>query len=149
MLTIHEEVEVGAGISEAFAYVADFRNLPQWDPSCRRAALITEEPVGAGASFSLDVAFRGRVTPYEYEITKYERPSLVVLQGRGGRVRALDEIEFRTTEDGTRITYRASFALPLWLLPAQLLLRGAIRELGRGAAAGLVEQLGAPQCDPA
>lgn len=145
MLTIHEQVDVATPIDAAFAYVADLRNLPEWDPARRSAELLGDELAGLGDRFALKIAFRGRTRPYTFEIVEFERPNRVVLQGAGGRVQVVDRIEFRTLEHGTRIDYRAEFRLPVWLWPAQIFLRGAVRRLGREAAAGLQAQLGAPE----
>ena len=150
MLTIHVQVDVGTPIDEAFAYVADLRNLPQWDPSSQCAELLGDELIGVGDRFAVDVLFRGRTTPWVYEIVEYERPSRIVLRGAGGHTSVIDEIEFRTIEHGARIDYRATFSPPPWLWPLQIFLRPAVRRLGRDVAAGLRARLGdaSPASEP-
>jgi Polyketide cyclase / dehydrase and lipid transport len=68
--------------AEAFAYMADFSNARQWDPSVVEASRSGEEPVGSGSTFDLVVTFGGRKLPMRYEIVSYEAPRLVVLEAR-------------------------------------------------------------------
>ena len=150
MLTIHEQVDVKPPIADAFAYVADLRNLPQWNPSSQRAELLGDELIGVGDRFAVDVLFRSRTTAWVYEIVECERPSRIVLRGACGRSSAIDEIELRTIEHGTRIDYRATFSPPPWLWPLQIFVRPAVRRLGRDVAAGLRSRLGdaSPASEP-
>jgi hypothetical protein len=98
-----------------FDYVADFANQADWDPNTQSATRIDEGPVGVGARYRLMVKVGPRMSPMEYRIVEFERPSRVLLVGEGSGVSARDEIVFSdTTEYGRRL--RTSTAGTLGLM---------------------------------
>jgi carbon monoxide dehydrogenase subunit G len=114
-------IEVPAAPHAAFAYLADFSNTKEWDPSIVEAERIGDGPVGPGSQFRLVVAFFGRRIELTYTVERHESPSTVVLVGKGKSVESRDTITVEPATDGSRVTY-----------DARLRLKGAMRLLDKG-----------------
>lgn len=94
-------------MGEAFAYAADFSNIESWDPGVVSSQKVSPGPVGVGTQFELRVLFASREVPMSYTVVEHQEPTLVVLEGIGARLRAIDEISFRAVKEGTEILYTA------------------------------------------
>ena len=141
MTRLKEHINVFRTPEEAFAYTADFSNIADWDPGVAESSSAEEGPVGEGSTFDLLVTFGSRRVPMQYRITEYEPSRRVVLVGEGDKIRAVDEITFAPTSDGTAITYVADLnfeGLMKWISP---LLKPALRKVGRNAVEGLARTL--------
>src|SRR6478672_1566934 len=88
---------------EAFAYLADFSNARQWDPSVVEASRGDSGPLGAGSTFDLVVRFGGRSIPMRYAISSYEEPRSVVLESRLPRFTSRDTITVTSTATGSTV----------------------------------------------
>lgn len=111
MIRLKETITVNEDIEAVFDYVADFRHIEQWDSSVSKSDKITQGPVSVGTVYRLSLRYAGVSTQMEYTISVYERPSKVVLEGRGDSFRAVDTIQFSSGETGTRIEYQADIML--------------------------------------
>ena len=141
MAVLRERIETPLGIDEAFAFVADFANAQRWDPGVASSVRLDDGPLGVGARYRLGIRMGGRVAPMEYEITTFERPRRVVLEGRGSGVRAIDDISFTQTSAGTRIDYVADIRLQGLLRLLAPLAGGALRRIGENARDGMQRTL--------
>jgi carbon monoxide dehydrogenase subunit G len=141
MTTLHERIETSLPIDEAFAYVADFANAPEWDPGVATAERIDQGPVGVGSRYRLGVRMGRRVAPMEYRVSVFEPPFRVLLTGSGSGVNAVDDIRFTRAEDGTVVDYTADIKLGGVLGLIQPLLGGAFANLGRNAVDGMQRTL--------
>jgi hypothetical protein len=103
-------IESTLSASEAFAYMADFANAREWDPSVSTAAPLGEGPVGLGSAFDLVARFAGRDVPLRYEIVEYEEPKLVVLEARRPGFVSRDTIAVEPAEQGSVVRYDATLA---------------------------------------
>jgi hypothetical protein len=127
----------------AFALLADFSRLPEWDPAAVEARRLAAGPLRAGSRFEVLYAFLGRRLPLAYEIRCYEPSQRVVLGGGNDAVRATDAIDFLPREDGVRVCYEArlepvglaALTDPLLQLVFPWLARSAVRGLRARAAA--------------
>ena len=95
---------------EAFAYMADFANAREWDPSVSTAAPLGNGPVGLGSAFDLVARFAGRDVPLRYEIVSYEPPRVVVLEARRPGFVSRDTITVESAQDGSVVHYDATLA---------------------------------------
>lgn len=134
-----ETIEVDAPPEEAFAYVANFGNLDDWDPTFDTAVRTDTGPLGVGSSFRVATRIAGRDVAIDYRITEFRRDEHVVLVGtaasrssaegaervlrpagaqRGQAFTSTDTIEFAARGNGgTRVTYHAEVDTdaPDWL----------------------------------
>jgi len=136
MISIRESITTTRPREEAFAYVADFRTVAEWDPGIE-ASERTGGEGGVGTTYRVTAAFRGRSIPMTYEVTEHERPDRIVLRGEGAAVHAVDTIEFFDHDGGTRIVYSADFRMKGLFRLAEPFMGGMFRDLGHKAIAGL------------
>ncbi len=137
MTTLHERIETPLPIDVAFAFVADFANAERWDPGVATSVRTNPGPVGVGARYRLGVRVGGRVVPMDYEVTSFEAGRLVVLEGTGSGVEAVDAIRFTPTEDGTRIDYTADIRLVGRMRLVAPFAGRALGRIGRDARDGM------------
>jgi dehydrogenase/reductase SDR family protein 12 len=135
MLNLKETIRVTCPPQEAFAYLADFANIQQWDASVLAARQITEGPPRVGTRFRLRLQFGGRPVPMDYCITELAAPHRLVLQGSGASFMAEDRITIEPAAEGTRIAYEADigFTAP-WGKTIEALAGPLVRRGGRRAA---------------
>ncbi len=135
-------VQSSMGVDDAFAQVAAFERVAEWDPGVAEGSRITPGPLGIGTRFRIVARFLGRRVPLEYRITRFDPSALVELTAESGAVRSVDEITFIPTASGSEVTYRAN----LWLhgvfgRVAEPVLGVVFDRIGRRAAAGLRQAL--------
>jgi hypothetical protein len=124
---------------EAFAFMADFRNVTEWDPSIEQIDLISGEAGELGSRYRVKM----RSTELEYETTAVTPGRSVVLRGENGWVVSIDEIGVAPGGDApSDVTYDARLSLKGPLKLADPLLALVFGRLGDKARAGLVERIG-------
>ena len=123
--------------SEAFAYMADFSNALQWDPSVVEASRSSDGVVGKGSTFDLVVKFGGRRLPMRYGIVSYDEPQLVVLQAEQPSFISRDTITVVAADGGSTVHYDAllEFKGPARMLGP--LMQVIFKRTGDKAAAGM------------
>lgn len=142
MITIQETVTTSRPRPEAFAYVADFTKVAEWDPGIRSSARVAGDG-GVGTRYEVGATFSGRVVPMTYEVLEHVAPGRIVLRGVAPTVEAVDTITFEeTAAGGTRVVYRADFTLKGPIRYVGFLMRPLFGRLGRKAIRGLGEALG-------
>ena len=141
MPVLREQIETALGIEDAFAFVADFGNAARWDPGVATSEPVDARPTGVGSRYRLGIRMAGRVTPMEYEITRFEAPGRVVLAGHGSGVRAVDDIAFASTPTGTRIEYVADIHLEGLFRLVEPLAGGSFRRIAENARDGMQRTL--------
>ncbi len=122
---------------KAFDLIADFSNLPVWDPGSVKSELRLGDGYEPGSTFDVVVTFNGREMPMVYRVVESSRPNRVVLHGKGLTTKAIDTITFDSVPEGTRIGYTADLSLrgPLRLFEKRL--GEAFEKLGDAAIAGI------------
>lgn len=143
MTRLNERIRTRLPIEEAFSYLADFSNSPEWDPGVAHARRIDEGPVGVGARYELGVRKGDRVVAMEYRITTFEPPHRVVLAGSGSGVEATDEIRFERQAGQTVVDYTADINLTGLLKIVQPFIGGTFRTIAENAATGISRTLDA------
>src|SRR6056300_1132658 len=84
MPTYSKTILVKEDVQTCFNFVADFRNLHEWNPH-DKAELITKEPLREGSVFKVNTVFNNREMLLKYEV--------------------VDTLFFSATSKGTEITY--------------------------------------------
>lgn len=142
MPTLTETRTVPTSRSDAFAYVADFSNIEDWDPGVVSSEKTSSGDLGVGSTFHLVVKFGNAEAPMTYTITDYEPDEKVVLAGTGKRISAVDTITFRDAADGgTVIDYRADLEFKGLLKLLTPFMGGRLDEIGKKAVDGMQEAL--------
>ena len=125
----------------AFALVADFARLPEWDPGAAAARRLDAGRLEVGSRFAVDYGFLGWRTALEYRVRSVDAPHRVVLEGGNESVRSIDEIGFAPRGTGTRVTYEArlepkgrlALTDPVLQLVFPVLARAAVRGMKKRA----------------
>lgn len=128
---------------DAFAYLADFANIQDWDPGVAGAQRFSDDPLAVGARFEIRSSFLGREVPLVYETIEIDAPRRVLLRADTPTAVSLDEMTFDLRPGGgTVVTYDADLRLKGPLRFFDLALRLAFRRLGDNARDGLRRKLG-------
>ncbi len=114
MVRLDEVVTVPTPIEEAFAYVAEFANIADWDPGVNAAQKRGDEAPHVGQVYDLVTVFKGNESDMVYTITELTPPDRVVLKGTGDRLTAIDTISFRETPREPRFTMSPSCPFVGW-----------------------------------
>lgn len=122
---------------EVFAYLSDFSNTKEWDPSTVQAERADDAPIGEGSEFRLVAAFLGRESAITYRVIEYDPPSTVSFRGENSTVVSLDRIAVAPAGTGSRITYDAKLTLKGLLRLTDPLLAVAFKRVGDRALAGM------------
>ena len=122
---------------EVFAYLSDFSNTKEWDPSTAQAERVDDGPIGEGSEFRLVTAFLGRESAITYRVLEYNPPSTVSFRGENPTVVSLDRVTVASTGTGARITYDARLTLKGLLKLVDPLLALAFKRVGDRALAGM------------
>jgi len=141
MTTLRERIPTTLPQAAVFDYIADFQSAAEWDPGVAHARRLDKGPLGPGTSYELGVRMGSRVVPMTYRITRFERPSRVVLEGEGAYVKAVDDIRFTAAPDGTIVDYTADIRLQGWMRLVRPFVGGTLARIGRDAAAGMTRTL--------
>lgn len=94
--------------NQTFDFLADFRNVAQWDPSMRRAELLSGTPGRPGARYLLVMQAMGREIELEYEAIEVQRPGRFVLRSETSSAELTDTVT--VAKDGA-VTYDAKLEL--------------------------------------
>lgn len=93
------------------AYVADFENLPRWDPTIKRVEKVTPGPVGTGTHYVVVLSFLGAESTMDYAVKEFVSPTRAVLTGVASTAVATDTITIEPTPAGSRLTWEAEITL--------------------------------------
>jgi len=110
MATYVTTIESSLPADNAFAYMADFANAREWDPSVSEARPVGDGPLGVGSAFDLVARFAGRDVPLRYTIVAYEAPRRVVLEAQRPGFVSRDTITIEPAESGSTVHYDAVLA---------------------------------------
>ncbi len=127
----------------AYAYLAEFSNVAEWDPGVKEASSLSADPLAAGARFEVTVSgFAGREIPLTYETTEADPPKRVVLRAENSTLISLDTLTFEPTADGgTEVTYDADLTLKGALRILDPALKLVFGRIGDAASDGLAKRL--------
>src|SRR3954451_5132366 len=141
-MVVTELIEVPRPPDEAFAYVADFTTVAEWDPGIHTSRKVSGDG-GIGTVYDVQAEFRGKTVPFTYTVTAFEPERRIVLDGVGEKATSRDTILFEPAGDGgTRITYTADFRLKGALRLVEPFLGRTFTNLAQRALAGLEAALG-------
>ncbi|MBT8207267.1 MAG: hypothetical protein HKN07_05855 [Acidimicrobiia bacterium] len=100
-------VETQKSAEEVFDYIADFRNLEEWDPGVSSASMSKGDAPGVGTVYSV----RASGADLDYVTLAYTRPTETTLEAKSRFVRSYDTVTVEATESGSTVTYDAILEL--------------------------------------
>lgn len=127
--------------ADTFAYMAEFANIRDWDPTVTEARALGEREPGLGSRFFVRVHWLGRDLPLTYEIVEFDPPRRMVLRAENESSVSEDTVEVAARDIGSALTYDARVTLKGLGRFADPLLGLAFKRLGDNAAAGLRREL--------
>ncbi|NND83592.1 MAG: hypothetical protein HKN46_00425 [Acidimicrobiia bacterium] len=133
------KVHTSLSAPEAFAVIADFRNLADWDPGVRSSVQTSGEGVELGATYDVEVPVGRSTSVLTYEVTHVTPGRLLRVVGEDRRFRSVDVIEVEPTADGSIVTYDATLTLKGALSFANRFLDRPFQRIGDAAAAGIAD----------
>ncbi len=127
--------------SEAFVYVAELTNLPEWDPGVSSAVQVRGGGPGPDAAYEVTLS-TGRSMTLTYETTSFDGDALTTtLVATHAWFRSVDTVTASPNGDGADVTYDARLELRGPLALGDLLMRPVFQKIGDKAAAGLIKAL--------
>lgn len=133
-------IETPKNVDDAFAYMADFTNVPEWDPNCESSELTGGH--GVGARYHLVFSgMAGKKMELDYEVKELDPPHRVMLEADNGTLHSVDTIEVESAPTGARVTYTAQLELTGVKSFANPILGLGLSKAGSDARKGLEEKL--------
>ena len=77
-------VETAWSREAAFAYLADFANISDWDPGVARSRRLGGDPLTVGARFEVITSYLGRESTLTYETIEIDPPRRVLFRAETG-----------------------------------------------------------------
>lgn len=65
MIEVNVSIEIAVPAEEAFGYLADVTNNPQWQIGVERTVWVSSTPGDVGATFDQTIAYKNMVTSYQ------------------------------------------------------------------------------------
>ena len=127
--------------SEAFTFVAELSNLPDWDPGVKTASQVRGDGPGPDAAYEVTLSNPQAMT-LTYETTSFDGDALTTtLVAKYSWFTSVDTVTATPNGDGADVTYDAELKLRGPLALGDLFLRPVFQKIGDKAAAGLVKAL--------
>ena len=123
--------------SDAFAYMAAFENVAQWDPGVVEAQRLTDGPVHLGTEFRVLTQTGKRRIPLTYRVSEFEEGSRLVLSAATSTLRSVDEVRVVANDSGSTVTYKANLSLLGVLRIGNPFLNATLQKIGDRACDGL------------
>ena len=98
-------------VAEVFAFLSNFENNSQWEPSVLEAYQVSSGPMQVGTKLSEVRKFMGRRVASNYEVIAYEPDRIFAVQSVSGPIQVKASYTFEPIEGGTKITDTAEFEL--------------------------------------
>ena len=99
------EISVRAKPDEAFAYLANLENAPEWVPDLISVRQTSEGDVGVGTRYTETVQMGKQTHEAELEITEYDPSRVFAHKGQGSPAKFSARFVLKPDGDGTRIKH--------------------------------------------
>ena len=103
MATFQNTVTIARPTEEVFAFLADFSNIPAWNYAIARTVQTSPGPATVGATYRQTRTIP-RHSEESLEITVFEPPSRLAVQGQLGPFQATTSYLLEPAAGGTRLT---------------------------------------------
>jgi Polyketide cyclase / dehydrase and lipid transport len=127
MASFENTLTIQRPVEDVFAYLAAFENVPKWNYAIVETAKVTPGPVGVGTAYR-QVRSIPRTSEEEFEVTVFEPPARLEIQGRIGPFRATIGYLLEPTDGGTRLRNPVELVSSGLLSPAAPLASGRVKQ---------------------
>ncbi|MBA3742474.1 SRPBCC family protein [Sporichthya sp.] len=124
-----------------FAYLADFTNVAEWDPSISKSELTGGAAGEPGATYDVTFSVAGVSSTLPYRAEQVRSPDSIVMKAETDAVVSLDTITIDAADGGVLVTYRAELTLKGARKLAEPLADFALHRTGDKAAEQLTQKL--------
>ena len=94
-----------------FDYLADFRNVAEWDPSISKVSLQSGTPGAVGAVYDVTMKAVGREMTIPYTAIEVQQPDRIRMRGETDALVSLDTITVANGAERVEVNYRAELEL--------------------------------------
>ena len=105
MCTRRVSVHIARPVNEVFAFVADARNLPEWDESVDSEELTSPEPIGVGSRVRTTMRSMGRTCGHTWEVVRHDPPVAQTLESTSGPFPTTLEYELEDRKGETPVGF--------------------------------------------
>ena len=134
-------VRSGRTQDETFAYLADFTNVAEWDPTISKSELTGGTAGEPGATYDVTFSFAGIDSTVPYRAEDVSPPSSIVMKADTDAMVSRDTITVDSSDEGVLVTYRAELTLKGARKLADPLADFALHRTGDKAAERLASRL--------
>jgi carbon monoxide dehydrogenase subunit G len=131
--TFENTVLIARPIEDVFGFLSDLENIPKWNYAIVETRKISEGPIGVGTTYRQVRSVPSR-SEERLEITTYEPPRQLEIQGQLGPFASRLVYALAATPEGTRVTNTVEVELGG---PVRLLGRVAVSRVREAVAANL------------
>jgi carbon monoxide dehydrogenase subunit G len=103
MGSFENTVTIRRPVEDVFSFLADFENVPKWNDAIVETKKVSPGPVGLGTTYHQTRSVP-RSGEEAFEVTVFEPPSRLEVQGEIGPFRARVRYALEPTRSGTRLT---------------------------------------------
>lgn len=103
MTSFENVVVIDRPREEVFAFLADFENVPRWNPAIEVTRKTTPGAVGVGTTYRQVRSVPRRIEE-EFEVAVFDPPRRLLIDGEIGAFRGRIGYALEATEEGTRLT---------------------------------------------
>lgn len=103
MTSFENVVIIERAREEVFAFLADFENVPRWNPAIEVTRKTTPGAVGVGTTYRQVRSVPRRIEE-EFEIAVFDPPRRLLIDGEIGTFRGRIGYTLEAIEEGTRVT---------------------------------------------
>jgi carbon monoxide dehydrogenase subunit G len=140
MIVVERTFAVTATPGVVLAYLRDFANAQEWDPSARATHRLGAGPIAPGAHWRHVRKVLGVTAELTYTLIVAD-PARLVFQGRSEGATCVDTIVLGPAAGGTRVTYRSEIEMHGLAKLATPLMRAEIEKLASGSVAAVTAAL--------
>jgi hypothetical protein len=141
MATYRCRVRSPWSVSDAFDYMADFRNFERWDPGVISSTQVEGDGPGPDAAYDVLTTTGDRENLFHYVVTEFRPPHRAVIVGKRFPFTSIDTVEVAEDPAGSIVTYSAELKVPFPLSLADGWLQRLFDRIGDAAAKGLAGAL--------
>lgn len=149
-ITLDKTIEVSRNVEEAFAYIAEFSRIEQWDPAVAKATKLTHGKPAVGSRYQIDMNAGFSLF---YEVVEFENNKRLLMTVESKLFTAKEEIIFTASTAGTKVRYIAKFDFIASIAMVNRLFPSIMERAGSSAVEGMRKALendfAAPQASKA